>query len=63
MTVIVLILHIGYLLMAYTHTDNLVPVIGMLILAYTVYITNVAQYIWRTHQHNRQLAAVRVRSR
>jgi len=63
MTVIVLILHVGYLLMAYTHEDNMTAVIGMLIFAYTVYITNVAQYIWRNRQHNRQAVAVTVRSR
>lgn len=61
-TVIVLLLHGGYLAMAYTHTDNLVSVIGMLLFAYTVYAANVAQYVWRTHQHNRQTAAVQVRA-
>lgn len=53
MTVIVLVLHVGYLLMAYTHADNLSSVIGMLLFAYAVYIANVAQYVWRNHQHNR----------
>lgn len=59
MTVNVFVLHIGYILMAIIHPDNVVPVIGMLIMAYIVYIANVAQYVIRTHQNSRVRVQVR----
>ncbi len=62
MTVNVFILHIGYLAMAIAHPENITAQIGTLIVAYTVYIANVAQYILRT-AHMGKHVAVRVRSR
>ncbi len=61
MTVNVFILHVGYLVMAWTHPDNITAQIGTLIVAYGVYIANVAQYVLRT-AHMGKHAAVRVRS-
>ena len=63
MTVNVLILHIGYLLMAWTHPENVTAQIGTLIVAYGVYIANVAQYVLRTANLGKHVAAVRVRAR
>ncbi len=48
MTVNVFILHISYLAMAFAHPDNITIITGVLIMAYTVYVANVAQYILRT---------------
>jgi 3-vinyl bacteriochlorophyllide hydratase len=62
MTVNVFILHIGYLVMVVTHPDNVTAQIGTLIIAYGVYIANVAQYVART-AHLGKRAAVRVRAR
>jgi 3-vinyl bacteriochlorophyllide hydratase len=61
MTVNVFILHIAYLVMAVTHPENVVAQIGTLIVAYSVYIANVAQYILRTAKLGKHVA-VRVRS-
>jgi 3-vinyl bacteriochlorophyllide hydratase len=62
MTLNVFILHIGYIVMAITHPENITAQIGTLIVAYTVYIANVAQYVLRT-AHLGKRAAVRVRAR
>lgn len=62
MTVNVFILHIGYLVMAVTHPENITAQIGTLIIAYGVYIANVTQYVLRTANLGKH-AAVRVRSR
>jgi 3-vinyl bacteriochlorophyllide hydratase len=62
MTVNVFILHIGYLAMVVAHPDNVTAQIGTLIVAYGVYIANVAQYILRTANLGKHVA-VRVRSR
>jgi len=62
MTVNVFILHIAYLVMAVIHPENIVAQIGTLIMAYTVYIANVAQYVLRTANLGKHVA-VRVRSR
>lgn len=48
MTVNVFILQVAYVLMAYTHPENLSVILWVLFLAYSVYIGNVAQYIVRT---------------
>ncbi len=48
MTVNVFILQIAYVLMAYTHPENLGVILWVLGLAYFVYVGNVAQYIVRT---------------
>lgn len=48
MTVNVFILHIAYLLMAYTHPEQQGLVVGTLVLAYLVYSANVLQYVLRT---------------
>jgi 3-vinyl bacteriochlorophyllide hydratase len=61
MTVNVLILHISYLAMVIAHPENLTAQIGTLLVAYTVYIGNVAQYILRTANLGKHVA-VRVRS-
>jgi 3-vinyl bacteriochlorophyllide hydratase len=61
MTVNVFILHIAYLVMAYTHPDNITAQIGTLIVAYGVYIANVAQYVLRTANMGKHMA-VRVRA-
>ena len=62
MTVNVFILHAGYLMMAWMNPENITAQIGTLVLAYGVYIGNVAQYVLRT-VHLGKHAAVRVRSR
>ncbi len=62
MTVNVFILHIGYLVMVVAHPENLTAQIGTLIVAYGVYIANVAQYVLRTVQMGKHVP-VRVRSR
>ncbi len=62
MTVNVFILHIGYLVMAVTHPENINAQLGTLIVAYGVYIANVAQYVLRTAHMGKHLAAIRVRS-
>lgn len=56
MTVNVLILHVSYLIMAYTHPENTLTVVGSLVLAYIVYVANIAQYILRTASlsHNKR---------
>jgi 3-vinyl bacteriochlorophyllide hydratase len=61
MTVNVFILHVGYLVMAVTHPENVTAQIGTLIVAYGVYIANVAQYVLRTANLGKHVA-VRVRS-
>ncbi|GAC1537296.1 MAG: hypothetical protein NVS2B17_09790 [Candidatus Velthaea sp.] len=48
MTVNVFILHFAYLVMAYTHPDQVRLVVGTLMLAYGVYSVNVLQYVLRT---------------
>jgi 3-vinyl bacteriochlorophyllide hydratase len=62
MTVNVFILHASYLLMAVAHPENVSLLIGMLIVAYGVYVANVAQYVVRTAVLGKHVA-VRVRSR
>jgi len=63
MTVIVFILHVSYLTMVFAHPENIGYQVSMLVMAYTVYVVNVAQYVIRTSQvSNQQRAAVRVRS-
>jgi 3-vinyl bacteriochlorophyllide hydratase len=62
MTVNVFILHISYLAMVVAHPDNVTAQIGTLIVAYGVYIANVAQYIVRTANLGKHVA-IRVRSR
>ena len=54
MTVNVFILQIAYVLMAYTHPNNLGVILWVLGLAYFVYIGNVAQYIMRTMNHGKK---------
>ncbi len=67
MTVNVFILHLGYLTMVLAHPQNITAQIGTLLVAYTVYIANVAQYVLRTanlHTGNvGKRVPVRVRSR
>jgi 3-vinyl bacteriochlorophyllide hydratase len=62
MTVNVFILHIAYLAMVIAHPENVTAQIGTLIVAYGVYIANVAQYILRTANLGKHVP-VRVRSR
>jgi 3-vinyl bacteriochlorophyllide hydratase len=62
MTVNVFILHAAYLGFAAAHPENVTLQIGMLIVAYGVYIANVAQYVVRTAVLGKHVA-VRVRSR
>jgi 3-vinyl bacteriochlorophyllide hydratase len=62
MTVNVFILHAAYLGFAATHPENATLQIGMLIVAYGVYIANVAQYVVRTAILGKHVA-VRVHSR
>jgi hypothetical protein len=61
MTVNVFILHLAYLVMVVTHPDNIIAQIGTLIVAYSVYIANVTQYIFRTANLGKHVA-VKVRS-
>jgi 3-vinyl bacteriochlorophyllide hydratase len=61
MTVIVFILHVAYLAMVVAHPDNLTAQVGMLIVAYSVYIFNVGQYVVRTAVLGKHVA-VRVRA-
>jgi 3-vinyl bacteriochlorophyllide hydratase len=62
MTLNVFILHISYLGLAAANPENITVQIGMLIVAYGVYIANVAQYVVRTAVLGKHVA-VRVRSR
>jgi 3-vinyl bacteriochlorophyllide hydratase len=62
MTVNVFILQIAYVLMAYTHPENLGVILWVLGLAYFVYAGNVTQYIVRTAnmQKNPNPAALQI---
>jgi 3-vinyl bacteriochlorophyllide hydratase len=61
MTVNVFILHLAYLMMAVTHPDNITAQVGTLIVAYGVYVANVAQYVLRTANLGKHVA-VRARA-
>ena len=63
MTLIVFIMQLSYVLMVYTHPDNMQAIIGILILAYAVYLANVAQYIHRTQRQKKEAAAAEARLR
>jgi 3-vinyl bacteriochlorophyllide hydratase len=57
MTLVVFIFQVSYLAMVALHPTLMPAVIGMLCVAYAVYIGNVAQYIHRT-QRDKQQAVV-----
>lgn len=61
MTVNVFLLHAAYLGMAYAHPENIPTQLGMLIVAYGVYVANVAQYVVRTAMLGKHVA-VKVRT-
>jgi len=50
MTLIVFITQLGYLLMQALHPQSMPAVLTMLVLAYTIYLANVAQYIHKTQR-------------
>ncbi len=62
MTVNVFLLHLGYLAVVYTQPAEPSKAIVVLMVAYVVYVANVAQYIWRTHKMGVDAIGVRVQS-
>jgi 3-vinyl bacteriochlorophyllide hydratase len=50
MTINVLLLHLGYLGIAYMNPQAPEKAVVVLCLAYAVYVANVAQYIFRNHK-------------
>jgi 3-vinyl bacteriochlorophyllide hydratase len=57
MTLIVFIFQMSYLAMVALHPDRLNAIIGMLCVAYAVYLANVAQYIHRTQRDKQRAVA------
>ncbi len=57
MTLIVFIMQLSYLLMVLTHPENMRAILGILVLAYAIYLANVAQYIHRTQRQKHEAAA------
>ena len=61
MTLIVFIMQLSYLLMVFTHPNDMRAILGILVLAYAVYLANVAQYIHRTQRQKLESAAAEAR--
>jgi len=60
MTLVVFIFQMSYLAMVALHPDRLSAIVGILCVAYAVYLANVAQYIHRTQRDkSRAVAAER----
>lgn len=59
MTLIVFIMQLSYLLMVFTHPENMRAILGILVLAYATYLANVAQYIHRTQRQKHEADAAR----
>jgi 3-vinyl bacteriochlorophyllide hydratase len=57
MTLIVFLFQLTYLAMVGFHSDLRVAVVAVLIIAYAVYLGNVAQYIHRTQTRKKEAAA------